>query len=206
MLPGTPLTLRVLVDGSALEVFTSTGETLTTRIYRGHPPSCACTPCSSNGNLRKLSKDCNAAPEVQDETGIALFTANAAVTVANMDVWEMGSCWEGISPMLLDQLQQQQCAVQISAAALADAHNEEVLSMMTQRAASSALPSSNASIRSVGSSSDLIKSKVVDLAADLAAAVISDNPSDQVTHVPAGEEACVDEAFLNSLHINPMQA
>ena len=43
---GAPLTLRMLLDGSALEVFTSSGECLTTRVYRGHPPGCACSLCS----------------------------------------------------------------------------------------------------------------------------------------------------------------
>jgi hypothetical protein len=36
----------MLLDGSALEVFTSSGECLTTRVYRGHPPGCACSLCS----------------------------------------------------------------------------------------------------------------------------------------------------------------
>jgi hypothetical protein len=35
---GEPLRLRVLVDGSVVEVFTGGGEVLSTRIYRGEPP------------------------------------------------------------------------------------------------------------------------------------------------------------------------
>eukprot|EP00878_Enallax_costatus_P001235 GHUV01001378.1.p1 GENE.GHUV01001378.1~~GHUV01001378.1.p1 ORF type:complete len:664 (+),score=239.16 GHUV01001378.1:126-1994(+) len=211
--PGTPLSLRVLVDGSTLEVFTSTGETLTTRTYRGHPPSCdsACKACSSTAG--KQQQHSGPRLQEQDETGIAVFTANAAVSVTTIDVWEMGSCWVGIAPMLLDQLQQQQCAVQISAAALADAHNEEVLSMMNQRAASSALPTSSGSLRSSSSIGNLLKSNKIDLAAaisgdlirskvDLTAAAVG---GDQIAHVPAGDEAHVDASFLHGLHINPIE-
>ena len=36
--PGAPITMRVLLDHSACEVFLSTGEVLSTRIYRGNPP------------------------------------------------------------------------------------------------------------------------------------------------------------------------
>lgn len=39
--PGTPLCLRILIDHSVLEVFTGSGEVLSTRVYRGEPP---CTP------------------------------------------------------------------------------------------------------------------------------------------------------------------
>ena len=36
--PGTPITMRVLLDHSACEVFLSTGQVLSTRVYRGTPP------------------------------------------------------------------------------------------------------------------------------------------------------------------------
>ncbi|WIA41557.1 hypothetical protein OEZ86_008923 [Tetradesmus obliquus] len=36
--PGQPLALRLLLDASCLEIFTGTGEVLSTRIYRGSPP------------------------------------------------------------------------------------------------------------------------------------------------------------------------
>jgi hypothetical protein len=154
---GTALTLKVLVDGSVLEVFTSTGETLTTRIYRGHPPKCLCTTCHSSGSTSTSSSnqqqqdfasvDPNAAEaaEVEDETGIALFAANAPVTVSKIDVWEMGACWAGISPVLLEQLQSEQQAVVISAAAMADVHAPDVVDMMNQRAATSSIVSSRSS-------------------------------------------------------------
>ncbi|PNH04923.1 hypothetical protein TSOC_008958, partial [Tetrabaena socialis] len=38
MPPGAPLRLRLFLDASCLEVFTGTGQALTTRVYRGHPP------------------------------------------------------------------------------------------------------------------------------------------------------------------------
>ena len=41
MAPGSPLELRVFIDASAVEVFTGTGQALSTRIYRGAPPDTA---------------------------------------------------------------------------------------------------------------------------------------------------------------------
>jgi hypothetical protein len=83
----------VLLDGSALEVFTSTGETLTTRVYRGHPPSSAAAAAGTAAS----ANTCNAASEAssfqgEDETGISLFAAGAAAVVSRVDVWEMGCC------------------------------------------------------------------------------------------------------------------
>jgi hypothetical protein len=97
---GEPLTLRVLLDGSALEVFTSTGETLTSRMYRGHPPACPCPGCG-HGRGTDPTINCDgvapAAPpagqgQEEDRTGVALFASGAAVEVESLDVWEMGSC------------------------------------------------------------------------------------------------------------------
>ncbi|KXZ49898.1 hypothetical protein GPECTOR_19g349 [Gonium pectorale] len=45
--PGSPLSLRVFLDYSCLEVFTAAGEVLTARVYRGSAPAApACTRCS----------------------------------------------------------------------------------------------------------------------------------------------------------------
>eukprot|EP00877_Chromochloris_zofingiensis_P008156 jgi/Chrzof1/3594/Cz13g01200.t1 len=53
--PGqTELTLRVLIDNSCVEVFTSTGQVLGTRVYRGNPS--ACTP--SNVQLVAFGGNC----------------------------------------------------------------------------------------------------------------------------------------------------
>jgi hypothetical protein len=156
--PGTALTLRVLVDGSVLEVFTSTGETLTTRVYRGHPPKCLCSTCSSSSSSQDapgssqqqqdfadVDPTAAEAADADDETGIALFAANAAVRVSKIEVWEMGTCWAGISPVLLDQLESQQQAVIISAAALADCYAPDVVNIMNQRATTSSIVSSRSS-------------------------------------------------------------
>ncbi len=35
--PGQPLKLRIFIDGSAVEIFTNTGQALATRLYRGRP-------------------------------------------------------------------------------------------------------------------------------------------------------------------------
>lgn len=37
--PGDPLEMRILLDNSCLEIFTGTGEVLSTRVYRGRPQS-----------------------------------------------------------------------------------------------------------------------------------------------------------------------
>jgi hypothetical protein len=104
-LVGAPLSLRVLLDGSALEVFTSTGETLTTRIYRGHPPTPTaavataaanvCVPTTPNYDAACVDKQLN--QEGEDETGISLFAAGAAAAVSRVDVWEMGCCMESLN-------------------------------------------------------------------------------------------------------------
>jgi hypothetical protein len=96
-LAGTPLSLRVLLDGSALEVFTSTGETLTTRVYRGHPPSFAAATAAAGAAACTTTPNAASAAnrfhdEDEDETGISLFAAGAAVVVSRVDVWEMGCC------------------------------------------------------------------------------------------------------------------
>ena len=36
--PGEPLQMRILLDHSCVEVYLGSGEVLSTRIYRGHPP------------------------------------------------------------------------------------------------------------------------------------------------------------------------
>eukprot|EP00192_Tetraselmis_astigmatica_P024784 CAMPEP_0117660726 /NCGR_PEP_ID=MMETSP0804-20121206/7120_1 /TAXON_ID=1074897 /ORGANISM="Tetraselmis astigmatica, Strain CCMP880" /LENGTH=696 /DNA_ID=CAMNT_0005467471 /DNA_START=398 /DNA_END=2488 /DNA_ORIENTATION=+ len=66
--PGQPLELRILLDNSTLEVFASSGEVLTTRVYRGAvPPGCW-------------------------DAGLSLI-ALGGVCVVTADVWEMDSIW-----------------------------------------------------------------------------------------------------------------
>jgi len=66
--PRDPLRLRVLVDHSAVEVFASSGEVLTTRIYRG------------------------AVPSESTDAGLALVSA-CGTSRASARVWAMGSIW-----------------------------------------------------------------------------------------------------------------
>lgn len=142
------------------------------------------------------------AADIQDETGIALFAANAAVAVSKIDVWEMGACWAGISPILLEQLQSQQQAVTISAAAMADMHAPDVVNMMNQRAASSSIVSSRSSNSLCSDATGDKLSKPISAAkAAVAAAVMSGVAGTAAVHVPAGEGAHVDSEFLSELHI-----
>lgn len=111
----------MLLDGSAVEVFTSTGETLTTRLYRGHPSKCVCKHCSGSAAATTISSSfsslsqlygaivpavaaATASPvDVEDETGVALFAAGKPVIATQVDVWEMGSCW--VNPLSLPKEQ-----------------------------------------------------------------------------------------------------
>ena len=63
--PDQPVTLRIFVDGSVLELFTDDGRTLATRLY----------------------------PQRADSRGVALFTAGAPVDVSHLTVWALASTW-----------------------------------------------------------------------------------------------------------------
>jgi hypothetical protein len=68
--PGSDiLHLRILVDHSCVEVFTGTGEVLSTRIYRGAPP------------------------EGSEAAGVDLVAFGGAAAVRRMEAWELGSAW-----------------------------------------------------------------------------------------------------------------
>ncbi len=64
-----PITLRVFVDHSCVEVFVSTGQTLSTRVYRGEAPPLA-------------------------GAGIELVSYGGAARVETITVYEMGSIWK----------------------------------------------------------------------------------------------------------------
>jgi hypothetical protein len=67
--PGQPLQLRVLLDYSVLEVFTGTGEVLSTRVYRGTPPSGA-------------------------DAGLEFVAIDGTATLARVAAYEMKSIWK----------------------------------------------------------------------------------------------------------------
>lgn len=88
--PGSPLGLRILLDASCLEIFTSTGQVLTTRVYRGTPPSlrtegdAACPPDDSlddEDHVRGV------------DPGIEFFAFGGSCTLDSLDVWEMEAAW-----------------------------------------------------------------------------------------------------------------
>ena len=62
----SPLSLRVFVDGSVVEVFANERHCLTSRVY----------------------------PTREDAVGISLSAEDGRATVASLDVWELGSMWE----------------------------------------------------------------------------------------------------------------
>lgn len=203
---GDPLSLRVLLDGSAVEVFTSTGESLTTRMYRGHPPQCVCAGCGpaaapaapTSGYSAVMSSSNSDDACVEDEAGIALFASGAAVTVSELCVWEMGSCWvpPTCPPPQPPALLQQQLAATHHTPAAAAAGAEAglvpegvpvVFRTKSEAAAEVALHCRIADIGSTGSS---------------AAAATAGGGGEVVgVHHPAGGQAVVKEAFLEELHI-----
>ncbi|KAK9811292.1 hypothetical protein WJX72_001259 [[Myrmecia] bisecta] len=61
--------LRILIDGSVVEVFTDAGVILTTRIYRGAPPA------------------------GETSSGLGFISVGGSVTLAEAEVWEMEDCW-----------------------------------------------------------------------------------------------------------------
>lgn len=94
--PGDPLTLRLLLDGSALEIFTGGGEALTTRVYQGHPPeppthsaASAGVTGTGDGGAYDPEADCGGAPL----SGVCLFASGAPCVVSHVEAYEMGSCW-----------------------------------------------------------------------------------------------------------------
>lgn len=70
MRANAPLHLRILVDHSCVEVYTGTGETLSTRIYRGQ------------------------APEGATDAGISFLAFGGTALVRRCSCYEMGSAWE----------------------------------------------------------------------------------------------------------------
>ncbi|MBX0324497.1 GH32 C-terminal domain-containing protein [Halomicroarcula sp. F13] len=62
----SPLSLRVFVDGSVVEVFANERHCLTSRVY----------------------------PTNEDATGVSLAAEGGRATVASLDVWEMESAWD----------------------------------------------------------------------------------------------------------------
>ncbi|WP_254271772.1 GH32 C-terminal domain-containing protein [Haloarcula marina] len=66
----SPLSLRVFVDGSIVEVFANERHCLTSRVY----------------------------PTSDDATGISLSAEDGRATIASVDVWEMESAWDSEPP------------------------------------------------------------------------------------------------------------
>ena len=62
-----PLRLRVFVDRSIVEVFANDRQCLTLRVY----------------------------PQRDDSAGVSVFARGSGARLASLDVWRMGSIWEG---------------------------------------------------------------------------------------------------------------
>ncbi len=61
--------MRILLDHSCMEVYLSSGEVLSTRVYRGHPPDGA-------------------------DAGIDFVAYGGSAEVKRAEVWEMRSIWK----------------------------------------------------------------------------------------------------------------
>jgi Glycosyl hydrolases family 32 C terminal len=64
------LALRVLLDHSLLEVFTGSGQVITTRVYRGAPPAPA------------------------RDAGLDFLSFGGAAELVVMNAWEMATIWD----------------------------------------------------------------------------------------------------------------
>lgn len=70
------LQMRLLLDGSCVEVYLGSGEVLSTRIYRGEAPQGA-------------------------DAGIDLVSFGGSAKVVSVQAWEMGSIWQTEKQRLL---------------------------------------------------------------------------------------------------------
>ncbi|KAL4419945.1 hypothetical protein ABPG75_007043 [Micractinium tetrahymenae] len=90
--------LRVLVDGSALEVFTGSGEVLSTRVYRGSPPTSAGTAKAEAAAVEgpaAAAEPVAAAAAEASGCAIAVVALGGAALLESAAAWEMCSCWDG---------------------------------------------------------------------------------------------------------------
>eukprot|EP00879_Flechtneria_rotunda_P000981 GHRR01001115.1.p1 GENE.GHRR01001115.1~~GHRR01001115.1.p1 ORF type:complete len:1028 (+),score=415.34 GHRR01001115.1:835-3918(+) len=206
--PGEPLSLRVLLDGSAVEVFTSTGESLTTRMYRGHPPKCACSSCSSATAAAPAAEGHNS---YDDETGIALFAAGAPVMLSALDVWEMGSC------RVEGQIRERSIGNDIALVMPTPAHATDAVKVPAVApvptgppvaAVNSGVPMGVTAAAAVPAAGEQV-SVVVELPTEAAVATHDAAQQQQEVvaaaygqHVPAGDQAGVGEDLLHKLSIS----
>eukprot|EP00775_Hariotina_reticulata_P011368 gene11368-11517_t len=97
LLPFQPVRLRLLMDFSLLEVFADDGQTLSTRIYRGHWPAVAAAPVTaisgvtSEGGMEDIKSQLGDAVPC----GVYVFAKadGAAVEVLNSSMHAMSSIW-----------------------------------------------------------------------------------------------------------------
>jgi hypothetical protein len=66
------LLLHIFLDGSCMEVFTGSGQVLTTRVYRGKPPA---------GVL---------------QSGLEVFAEGGSCQLVAAEAFELGSCWSKV--------------------------------------------------------------------------------------------------------------
>jgi hypothetical protein len=106
-LAGASLSLRVLLDGSALEVFTSTGETLTTRVYRGHPPSTntSTSNITTTNTSSSTSTSCTAyAPPSTATVAAAAAGTSPLTTTSSSTALSSSSCKDMLHPTSFDDV------------------------------------------------------------------------------------------------------
>ncbi|KXZ48111.1 hypothetical protein GPECTOR_30g206 [Gonium pectorale] len=104
--PGAPLRLRIFLDASCLEVFTGTGQVLTTRVYRGHPPDCrhdgdeaddghpggAASPGEQGGGGQQPGPGSGPGSGGPDP-GIELFSVGGDCVLDDLHAYEVHSAW-----------------------------------------------------------------------------------------------------------------
>ncbi|PSC75140.1 Arabinanase levansucrase invertase [Micractinium conductrix] len=94
--------LRVLLDGSALEVYTGSGEVLSTRVYRGTPPGstgaaslAASLEAAAVEGAPAAAAEPAAAAAAASGCGIGIIALGGTALLESGAAWEMCSCWVG---------------------------------------------------------------------------------------------------------------
>lgn len=131
---GEPLELRLLLDGSCVEVFTGSGEVLATRVYRGAPRGAG----GADGGAGAGS-------------GLEVFALDGDATLARAEAYEMVSIWR-------DQEAAQRAAAEAALAAAAAGEPAPAASLAREFAAALGRAQSAAASRAASRAGSLAAS------------------------------------------------
>ena len=92
---GQPLQLRLLLDATLLEIFTGEGEVLSTRVYRGRPPTqipAAAAAMAAEGE-RDVGSQTEGPAWAISACGIDVVSMGGVSLVTHLACFEMASIW-----------------------------------------------------------------------------------------------------------------